>query len=292
MNMKKGLLTVGLLLLTSTLSLAQSETKGADTSKLIIGKKIVKIYTKGGVVEKITFDSKENDTLAYQKQLEKERKKDSTKVANYKYEGHWQGMDFGTSILLNASGQNTFSKQNFLENDPAKSFYMNLNLFEKKLPIIKEYVGLTTGLGFNWTSVGIKNNQTMHYNADSVWVTTDKTLGYNYDKNKLRASYLTVPLFLEFNTKSNPDKSAYLMLGVVGGLKLNSKFIQKADNDKAEVNNKTKGDYALNPFKLDAAVRVGYKSVGVFANYSLLPLFDTKRVEKAMPLSFGLSWVW
>jgi hypothetical protein len=285
--MKKGLLSVGLILLSATLSLAQSETKGADTSKLIIGKKIVKIYTKNGEVTHITFDSKDSTETKTKKEEECVECKEKNK-----YRGHWQGMDFGTSILLNASGQTTFSKQNFLENDPAKSFYMNLNLFERKLPIVKEYVGLTTGLGFNWTSVGIKNNQTLHYNADSVWVTADKTLGYNYDINKLRASYLTVPLFLEFNSKSNPEKSAYLMLGVVGGLKLNSKFIQKADNDKTEVNNKTKGDYALNPFKLDASIRAGYKSIGLFANYSLLPLFDTKRVEKAMPLSFGLSWVW
>lgn len=292
MFMKKSLLKVGLFLLATTFSFAQSETKGADTSKLIIGKKIVKIYTKGGEVQKITFDSKENDAQAYQKQLEKDRKKDSTKVANYKYEGHWEGMDFGTSIMLNTSGHTTFSKQNFLENDPSNSFYMNLNLFQRKLPIVKEYVGLTIGGGFNWTSIGIRNNQTLNSNVDSVWVTTDKTLGYNYDKNKLRASYLTVPLFLEFNTKTNPEKSAYLMLGVVGGLKLNSKFIQKVDNDKIELDNKTKGDYALNPFKLDASIRAGYKSIGMFANYSLLPLFDTKRVEKAMPLSFGLSWVW
>lgn len=290
--MKKGIITLGLFVLTATLSMAQGETKGADTSKFILGKKVVRIYTNGGDVQKITFDSQENDSIALKESKEKERKKDSVEMVKNKFEGHWGGMDFGTSVLLNSTGQTTFTKQTFLENDPSKSFYMNLNLFDRKIPVIKHYVGITTGLGFNWTSVGIKNNQTLQYNADSVWTTVDKNLGYNYDKNKLRASYLTVPLYLEFNTKADPEKSAYLMLGVVGGLKLNSKFIQKAENDKVDVDHKTKGDYALNPFKLDASVRAGYKSVGLFASYSLLPLFDTKRVEKAMPLSFGLSWVW
>jgi hypothetical protein len=290
--MKKGIITLGLFVLTATLSMAQSESKGADTSKFNLGKKVVRVYTNGGEVQKITFDSQDNDSIALRESKEKARNKDSIQTVKNKFEGRWGGMDFGTSVLLNSSGQASFTKQSFLENDPSKSFYMNLNLFDRKMPIIKHYVGITSGIGFNWTSVGIKNNQTLQYNADSVWTTVDKNLGYNYDKNKLRATYLTVPLFLEFNTKADPGKTAYLMLGVVGGLKLNSKFIQKAENDKVEVDNKTKGDYALNPFKLDASVRAGYKGVGLFASYSLLPLFDTKRVEKAYPISFGLSWVW
>jgi hypothetical protein len=285
--MKKMILSTSLFLVLAFTSFSQQE-KNRDTSNLVIGKKVVRIFTENDEVIKITFDPK--DSLSYHDIDEKQRRKDSIKLEENKFQGHWQGMDFGTSVLLNTQGQPSFSKQPFLENDPAKSFYMNLNLFERKLPVFKHYVGLTSGLGFNWTSVGVKFDKTLNANADSVWTTID---GVNhYDKNKLRASYFTIPLFLEFNTNADPDKSAYFMAGVVGGIKLSSKFIQKLENEKVDINNKTKGEYALNPFKLDASVRFGYKSIGAFASYSLLPMFDTKRVEKAYPLSFGLSWVW
>lgn len=285
--MKKLILTTSLFI-TGTLATFGQQEKSVDTSNLVIGNKVVRIFKEKGEVVKITFDAK--DSLAYHEIDKKQRKKDSIKLEENKFQGHWQGMDFGTSVLLNSQGQPSFSKQPFLENDPSKSFYMNLNLFERRLPIVKHYVGITSGLGFNWTSVGIKFDKTLHANADSVWTTLD---GANhYDKNKLRASYFTVPLFLEFNTNADPDKSAYFMAGVVGGIKLGSKFIQKLENEKVDINNKTKGEYSLNPFKLDASVRFGYKSIGAFASYSLLPMFDTKRVEKAYPLSFGLSWVW
>ena len=52
---------------------------------------------------------------------------------------------------------------------------------------------------------------------------------------------------------------------------------------------KTKGAQGLNAFKLDALVRFGYSHWGVFASYSLLPLFDTDKTIAVYPLSFGLS---
>ena len=165
-----------------------------------------------------------------------------------------------------------------------------MNLLEHKFPIINNYVGITTGLGFDWMKVGIKNNLQLNYNADSVW--TVKDLTYNYDKNVLRATYLDIPLFIEFNTSANPRKSWFFMIGVVGGMRIGSKFIQQLYAHKNELNKKIQGDYALNPYKLNAAFRLGYKHVGLFTNYSLIPMFDTKRVEKAFPLTFGLTWVW
>jgi hypothetical protein len=285
--MKKIILTTSLFLVLAFTSFSQQE-KNRDTSNLVIGKKVVRIFKENDEIVKILYDAK--DSLAYHEVDKKQRKKDSLELLYNKNEGHWQGIDFGTSILLNSNGQTSFSNQKFLENDPSKSFYMNLNLFEGKLPLVKHYVGLTSGLGFNWTSIGIRNSQTLNYNADSVWTTS--IIGSDFDQNKLRASYFTVPLFLEFNSNSNSEKSAYFMAGVVGGIRLSSKFIQKEEKKNVDNYNKTKGEYALNPFKLDASVRFGYKSIGAFASYSLLPMFDTKRVEKAYPVSFGLSWVW
>ncbi len=260
------------------------EEEKKDTTKLVIGNKVYKIYHKKGAIDKIEVDEK--DTTSASKK-EKSEKKDENESRKF---GHWGGMDFGFTSLLNSKGTSTFQKQPFLENDPSKSFYVSLNLIEHKFPIIKNYIGITSGLGFDWKKIGIKNNLQLNYNADSVWTTKEGSL--DFDKNVLRVSYLNIPLFLEFNTSSNPRKSWFFMVGVVGGMRIGSKFIQQLGDKKNNINNKTNGDYALNPYKLDASARVGFKHVGLFTNYSLIPIFDTKRVEKAFPLTFGLTWVW
>ncbi len=267
----------------SFLSISQeNESEKNDSTRLVIGNKVYKIYHKKGAIDKIEVEEKDSTLKAKKEKRDEER--------NLKKYGHWGGMDFGFTSLLNSTQSTSFGKQSFLENDPSKSFYISLNLIEHKFPIIANYIGLTTGLGFDWKKIGIKNNLKLNYNADSVW--TVKDVNYNYDKNVLRATYLNIPIFLEFNTNANPKKSWFFMFGIVGGMRIGSKFIQQLEDQQNDINNKIKGDYALNPYKLDASVRLGFKYVGLFTNFSLIPMFDTKRVEKAFPLTFGLSWVW
>ena len=261
----------------------ENESDKKDSTRLVIGNKVYKIYHKKGAIDKIEVEEK--DTTS------RKKKEENTEAAkNWKKYGHWGGMDFGYTSVLNSKGGNSFQKQSFLENDPSKSFYVSLNLIEHKFPLIGNYVGITTGLGFDWKKLGIKNNLQLNYNADSLWAVKD--LSYTYDKNILRATYINIPLFLEFNTSSNPNKSWFFMAGVVAGMRIGSKFIQTLSDHNNDVNKRINGDYALNPYKLDASLRLGYKHVGIFTNYSLIPMFDTKRVEKTFPLTFGLSWVW
>jgi hypothetical protein len=154
---------------------------------------------------------------------------------------------------------------------------------DHKFNIYKHYVGLTTGFGVNFTQIGISNNQHLRANSDSLWLIPDSV--NNFSKNKLRATYLQIPLLLEFNTNADEDKSFYVATGVIGGIRVGSAVIQKLDGDK----DKFKGTYGLNPFKCDATVRIGYAGWGAFANYALLPLFDTDVTAEAFPLTFGIS---
>lgn len=202
-------------------------------------------------------------------------------------EGHWAGIDFGPTILLNRSGGTSFPTDKQWENDPGKSFYWNINLYDHRFNIYKHYVGITTGFGFNFTQIGIRNNQILMENTDSLWLVKDTV--NNYRKNKLRALYLQVPLLLEFNSKADDDKSFYLSTGLIGGVKVGSALIQKINRDKYEAKQKVKGDYALNSFKLDATVRFGYGDWGLFVNYALMSLFDEKKTSAAYPLSFGAT---
>jgi hypothetical protein len=209
----------------------------------------------------------------------------SLKNNKLSHDAHWSGIDFGTTMLMNPSMKSDFPNHPQWENDPAKSFMWNLNFMEHKFNIVRHNVGLVTGLGFNWTQIGLKNNFVLQENSDSLWVYPD-TINI-YPKNKLRAIYLQVPLLLEFNTSAKRSKSLYLATGVIGGVRIGSSVKRKDSFDRKE---KIKETYALNPFRLDGTVRLGYNNWGGFVNYSFLPLFDKNKTAEVFPLSFGLSY--
>lgn len=248
----------------------EEETQSADTTRMNMGDREILVINH----DSDDFYIEDGDTIEYEK--------------SYNKEAHWAGIDFGVTMLMNQNFENNFPEYPYWNNDAARSHVWNLNLLEHKFNIAKEYFGLTTGLGFSFTSVAFNNNYVLSTSGDSLIGTIDTTV--NYTKNKLKASYLTVPLLLEFNTNINSDKSFYLGMGVVGGVRLTSKTKRKGEIDGKKFVQKDKGTYSLNSFKLDAHVRLGYGDLGVFANYSLLPLFDTGKTTEVYPLTFGLSF--
>lgn len=268
--MKKGYI-LGAMMLMGLASYAQEEksAEDADTTRLNLGSKEILIIDH---IED-TLYIEDGDTLTYEPE--------------YKNEAHWAGVDFGVSMLMNSSFATSFPSDPQWENDAARSQVWNLNLFEHKFSIAKEYFGITTGLGFSFTSVAFKNNYVLVDTPDSLYAFSD-TIN-SYSKNKLKAAYLTIPLLLEFNSKLKSDRSFYFATGVVGGVRLASKTKRKVVTNNSRYVQKEKGTFSLNPFKLDALVRLGYGDVGVFASYSLLPLFDTGKTAEAYPLTFGLS---
>lgn len=262
---------------------APKETSETDTSRTKVGKvefvtikdRLVSINFPSGIPTDTTFTI--NDTIdASPSEEEAERN-----------EAHWNGIDFGVNMLLNDQNTTSFKNNPYWENDPAKSFYINLNFFERKLNIYKNYVGITTGLGFNFMQIGIQNNYIIQSNKDSVYAIEDTV--FSYSKNKLKACYLQIPLLLEFNTNKDSDKSVYIAAGVIGGLRLSSKTKREGDVNGMTIDSKIKGVYNLSPFKLDATVRAGYGNWGVFANYSLIPLFATGKTVEVHPFSVGLT---
>lgn len=202
-------------------------------------------------------------------------------------EAHWAGLDFGFNVLTNGSGSAKFPGYKYWETDPAHSIYFNLNIAEKKLKIIQEYVGLTTGIGFNFNQFAFTNNYIL---MDSIDTIVGVISPQEYTKNKLRAAYLQVPLMLEFNSNRDNNKGVYLAAGVIGGVRLTSRIKRVGKIEGEQFKEKVKGTYALNPFKLDLTGRVGYGDFGAFVNYSVLPLFDTDKTTEVYPLTFGISF--
>lgn len=199
---------------------------------------------------------------------------------------YWSGFEFGPSMILNKSGGTNINSP-FLDLDPAQSFSYSLNLLEKRIRFGTDHIGLVTGLGFTQARYGFKDNYSLRVSPDSTWGILDTTKAYK--KNQLRATYLNIPLLIQINTSKNKNKNVHIAAGVIGGVRLSSKTIQKFDVSGKETKNKAKGTYNLNSFQASATARLGYKDFGVFANYNLLSLFETGHAEEVYPLSMGIS---
>jgi hypothetical protein len=208
-----------------------------------------------------------------------------------KYAAHWAGYEF--SLTQNMNGPfnfgSDFSNHPYWENKVSKSFSMNLNLFQWKFPIIRQYLGITTGYGFQFNRMEFSGNYNlMHPGDTSLYATLDPT--QDYKVNSLNTGYFTIPLLLDFSTKKYFKNAFYFNAGVLGGVKMYSIQHQTGtyvNGDQFE--NNTKSAYCMNPFSLEATVRAGYSFVGFYASYALISPFKTGVTVPVYPFKFGIS---
>jgi hypothetical protein len=206
---------------------------------------------------------------------------------------HWDGIDMGVNVLLNKDNKTTLAeKDQWLDLDYAHSLSWRFNIIEEKIRIYKDYAGIIIGAGLTYNSYGLKRNVDITSDSTSATVgvaVADSTR--DFSKNKLRASYINVPLMLEFNTSADNDKSFHIAAGVIGGWKMGSIIKQKWDDGDDKNSYRRKADFNMSPFTFDLTARVGYKNFTVFATYGLTPLFKKDKGPEVYPMTVGLQIV-
>lgn len=235
-----------------------------------------------------------NVTIAVEKTEKKDKNKyyRSEKMFGDHVYAHWSGLDIGVGMLLNSSGGTSFSNADYLENDPAASWTFNVNLFEHFFPIAKHNFGFVTGIGFNASHFGFKRNYIVDFDYlnDTIVATTDTT--WNYSRNRLLVGYLQLPVLFQINTSDKLSKNVHIAFGVLAGVRIGSDLKRRSSMGGHSYKYSERGSFFLNPFKLDATIRMGYRNWGMFASYNLVPLFDTRITEQANAVSFGLCFTW
>ncbi|MDP2388580.1 MAG: DUF2807 domain-containing protein [Bacteroidota bacterium] len=211
---------------------------------------------------------------------------------NWEHDFHyWQGVELNLNGLIGANGSTSLpaTAEHMSINYGVKSLGWNLNLAEKNFHIYKNYINLVTGIGFSFNSYQFKNP--IRLNADSSFTsyTLDSTISFH--KNKLKTSYVQIPVMLEFNTSAKSERSFHIAAGVIGGYKLNSKTLRTYEINGYEFEEKRKDDFNINPFKLDATARIGYGPFTMFATYSLTELFEPKKGTQVNPFTVGVRIV-
>lgn len=272
--------TLALMFLAATLTAQISKTDSTkqtirDTSYLKVGGKQIIIIEERNGNEKDFFTDNEHHSKNVSIDLS----------WNKKFDGHYAGVEFGLNNYLNKDFEMLVPENGkYMELDDSKSIEFNLNIVDVSLPIVKNRLGLVTGMGLGWNNYKFDNKQLILQNGgDSLFVLEDTIT--QYSKNKLNALYLNVPLMIEFQ-QSVGGKKLWVAVGVYGGLKLGS-HTKLVTNDGEKT--KTRKDFHLNTLRYGLRAQVGFDDFGVYCNYSLASLFKKDQGPELYPLSLGVS---
>jgi|GEM_PF-209075 len=253
-----------------------------DTTRIHIGKK--KIIIIGDDKEESKVES--NEYPNPDRKIEKEiiiKKKDKKQIKNI-----WQGLEIGVNGYANAAPSlGLQSNYSYLDLNYGKSIMVNLNPVERHIKIYKEYVAFTTGLGLQFNRFAFAHDTQLNSNTDSVFAVATKI---DYSKNLLRTTFLTLPLLLEFNTNSNPNKSFHIAVGALLGYKLGkAKLKQRYEINNSQIAIQMKNSFNINDFQYGLTGRIGYGKINLFATYHLSTLFKQNKTLAVNPFSIGLT---
>ncbi|MFM7664389.1 MAG: outer membrane beta-barrel protein [Bacteroidota bacterium] len=268
----------------------------ADTVRFKVGNKRIVVIEKDKKGDKnqrkIIIDEEASDRIGQIDQGEDKDYsiKDDQDESFFKNQhASWAGFGIGLNSFMN-SNDRFFSESDapFLVLDYAKSVNLQFNVWEKKFPIYQEFIGVTTGLGFQWNRYGLEKNVDIAANADSIYAMNN--VAVNYTKNVLRSTYLQIPLLLEFNSNKSEHNNWHLSLGVVGGVRIASSWKTKWEDDGKPLKAKTKDDFNFNSLSANAYAQIGYGNVGLFVQYGLIDVFRPGKGPALSPISGGICF--
>ncbi len=203
-----------------------------------------------------------------------------------KFNGHWAGFELGVNGLLNANSNIDYpAGYEFMDLNYTKSMAVNINFFEQNVNLINQQLGLVTGMGLTWNNYRFGKNVILTDDGEfDGYFDTDP--GKNYEKSKLTVTYLKVPLMLEYQTNSKMKANSFhVSAGAVGALRLASHTKVVYDGNKS----KDKGDYYINPFKVDAIAKIGWGVINLYGTYALTEMFRNNRGPEVYPFEIGIT---
>jgi len=287
---------IGAISLLSTPSFAQQK----DTTEMTFGKMTIK---------KIGDDS----LLIVMKDFKGPGcKKHKSHECSKRYNGHWGGIDLGINgYMTHDFSLNLPANENYLDLKWEKSWAVNLNFFEQNFNLIKNKFGFTTGLGFEIHNYRFTQNSTLIGDSSKLMAYYLKDKDGNpvdLKTNKLVVNYLTLPILFEFQTnRYSKINSFHFGVGVIGGVRIFSHTKQYFREPNKEyflydLNNvlrasitpsqekvKNRDGFHLNPFKLDATVRIGWSHLDLWGTYSFTPMFKKDKGPEVYPFALGIS---
>ncbi|MBK7028794.1 MAG: DUF2807 domain-containing protein [Bacteroidales bacterium] len=207
-----------------------------------------------------------------------------------KFNGHWKGLELGVNGYLTPDYDLNYpSEYSLLDQKYQKSIAVNLNFFEQNINLIKNHVGLVTGLGITWNNYRFDDDVRLLKGDNKLILERATGEDITFEKSKLVNTYLTLPLMLEVQTNRNSKANSFhLSGGLVGGWRIgtHTKYVY---DDGSRQKDKDRKDFYMNPFKLDAIAKIGWGVLNLYATYSLTPMFQKNKGPELYPFAIGIS---
>jgi len=253
-----------------------------DTSRIRIGNKKYTVIVDNDKEIKILTDSDSNVVLRGHRKY-KEHK------PTHGMNGTWGGFEIGLANFVNSDYKMTLpAGGEFMDLKVANSMEFNFNFAEKSLGIIKNYVGIVTGLGLQYQNYRFVNDFSLTKTVDGIIA---EPVAMSLDKNRLSIWHLNLPLMLEFQIPVyGENKRIKLAAGVIGGLRIGSRQVQKYRDNGEKQKIKIRDDFYLRDFNYSFTARVGYGEVALFANYYPQTLFENCKGPEIYPVTIGLHF--
>lgn len=222
----------------------------------------------------------------------KDEKKTVKKLSNIKT--RWGMVDLGVNTLMQDGSFSLQGDANALSLNYGKSLNWNLHLFKQRINLIDHKINFIYGMSFDFNNYNFSEPITLQRNTSPLAITFNDTI--EYKKNKLYTSFLTVPMMLNF--ESNPRKSSRsfrVSAGGYAGLMLASRTKQCYKDDDGDLQTQiSRNDFNLNKFRYGLAGQVGVGPINFWANYSLVPMFETNKGPSGAdlyPLNMGITLI-
>lgn len=273
-----------LLTLLSFVSATAQEPKANDTT-VVSGRKFKLIFISNPTDTVALSGPKDKNIDLRDPELQKE--KDERKLAKKQRDSGLR-VDLGVNGFLQDYSPVLTSKYDSLELRYGKSLFVNLTQLYG-VPLIKHNVVLFYGYGLELANYRFEDAITL-VNGPSNGVNIQALEGQGIRKTKLSASYLHLPLMLQFRTgKIDAKTPLKFSVGGEGALLLSShtKIVRENEGDRQK--DKVFGQQNLNPFKVSGIARVSIGDFGVFARYGFSDMFKGSRDNGLSNFSLGLT---
>ena len=250
----------------ATLTLLMAQKKDNDTTTFNMGEKTI-----------IIISSEDKDVLTHKSCTDSSDKKWPKFI-----------IDIGANGYLNDNNDTQlYTEDELHELNYNRSRSFGVSFLGKGYESKNKHFFISPGIGMTWNNYHFDNSVSISSTNDMTSFSLDTLT--NYSKNKLRVSYLEIPLVVGgvIGKGKNPLE---IEVGAIGGLMLFSVNKQKYEAAGLNYDVKVKDDYNLNPFKLDALVRVTIGDIGLFARYSFTSLYQKDKAPELYPFALGISF--
>ncbi|MEM1122783.1 MAG: outer membrane beta-barrel protein [Bacteroidota bacterium] len=191
-------------------------------------------------------------------------------------------LDIGFSTYFHDGSLNLPAELDAFDQRYGGSLNLNLHLIRHRVPLFKDNFGIEYGLSVAWKQYRFSND--FRILEDATTFTTEDD-GTTYRKNKLKTTFLEVPLMLTLSPNGRRS-NFYLSGGIYGNVLLGAKQKLRDNNGNTT---KIKDDFNLNKFRYGFIGRIGFGPIALYAQLSATELFKTGQGPELYPFNIGIS---